>query len=226
MAARDIVGSPDRDQACTSHLDPCCGSGLPCAADLSRGPLAVAGAPPDLAPLSAEPGQCLFGLDIHPGARDRQGDLHRPRHRRGDRQTAVVGDGVSMLHGVTLGGTGKERGDRHPRCGRGVLLAPGPRCWSNIEIGACAKIAAGSVVLEPVPAGAARQRWRARPHHRLRRRARAGAGDGSAHPEVASRPARSQAQATQVARHDWRLRPRDSAGYSGADHGRQHEGGR
>ena len=68
-------------------------------------------------------------------------------------ETAVVDDGVSMLHGVTLGGTGKERGDRHPKVRRGVLLGAGAKVLGNIEIGACAKIAAGSVVLEPVPAG-------------------------------------------------------------------------
>ena len=68
-------------------------------------------------------------------------------------ETAVVEDGVSMLHGVTLGGTGKERGDRHPKVRRGVLLGAGAKVLGNIEIGACAKIAAGSVVLEPVPAG-------------------------------------------------------------------------
>ncbi|MEA2852528.1 MAG: serine O-acetyltransferase, partial [Rhodospirillaceae bacterium] len=59
----------------------------------------------------------------------------------------------SMLHGVTLGGTGKERGDRHPKVRRGVLLGAGAKVLGNIEIGACAKIAAGSVVLAPVPAG-------------------------------------------------------------------------
>jgi serine O-acetyltransferase len=58
-----------------------------------------------------------------------------------------------MLHGVTLGGTGKERGDRHPKVRRGVLLGAGATVLGNIEIGACAKIAAGSVVLSPVPAG-------------------------------------------------------------------------
>jgi serine O-acetyltransferase len=58
-----------------------------------------------------------------------------------------------MLHGGTLGGTGKERGDRHPKVRRGVLLGAGAKVLGNIEIGACAKIAAGSVVLEAVPAG-------------------------------------------------------------------------
>ena len=68
-------------------------------------------------------------------------------------ETAVIGDDVSMLQGVTLGGTGDERGDRHPKVGKGVLLGAGAKVLGNIKIGDYAKIAAGSVVLKPVPAG-------------------------------------------------------------------------
>jgi serine O-acetyltransferase len=68
-------------------------------------------------------------------------------------ETAVIGDGVSMLQGVTLGGTGAERGDRHPKVGKGVLLGAGAKVLGNITIGDYAKIASGSVVLKPVPAG-------------------------------------------------------------------------
>ncbi len=95
----------------------------------------------------------LFGLDIHPGAVI--GKSVFIDHGTGVviGQTAVVEDGVSMLHGVTLGGTGKERGDRHPKVRRGVRLGAGAKVLGNIEIGACAKIAAGSVVLGPVPPG-------------------------------------------------------------------------
>jgi serine O-acetyltransferase len=64
---------------------------------------------------------------------------------------AVVEDNVSMLHEVTLGGTGKERGDRHPKIRRGVLISAGAKILGNIEIGHCARIAAGSVVIKPVP---------------------------------------------------------------------------
>jgi len=63
----------------------------------------------------------------------------------------VVGDDVSMLHGVTLGGTGAERGDRHPKIGRGVLLGAGAKVLGNITVGDFAKVASGSVVLKPVP---------------------------------------------------------------------------
>jgi serine O-acetyltransferase len=65
--------------------------------------------------------------------------------------TAVIEDGVSMLHSVTLGGTGKERGDRHPKIRRGVLIGAGAKIIGNIEVGHCARIAAGSVVLHSVP---------------------------------------------------------------------------
>jgi serine O-acetyltransferase len=65
--------------------------------------------------------------------------------------TAVIEDGVSMLHSVTLGGTGKERGDRHPKIRHGVLIGAGAKIIGNIEVGHCARIAAGSVVLNSVP---------------------------------------------------------------------------
>src|SRR5437868_6741657 len=66
-------------------------------------------------------------------------------------QTAVIEDDVSILHGVTLGGTGKASGDRHPKIRRGVLIGAGAKILGNIEVGHCSKIAAGSVVLSPVP---------------------------------------------------------------------------
>jgi serine O-acetyltransferase len=68
-------------------------------------------------------------------------------------ETAVIGDDVSMLQGVTLGGTGAERGDRHPKIGKGVLLGAGAKVIGNITIGDYAKVASGAVVLKPVPPG-------------------------------------------------------------------------
>jgi serine O-acetyltransferase len=67
-------------------------------------------------------------------------------------ETAEVGDNVSMLHGVTLGGSGKELGDRHPKVSEGVLLGAGAIVLGNIRIGRGSKVGAGSVVLEPVEA--------------------------------------------------------------------------
>ncbi|WP_371747182.1 serine O-acetyltransferase [Acuticoccus sp. I52.16.1] len=69
-------------------------------------------------------------------------------------QTATLGDDVSLLQGVTLGGTGKTGGDRHPKIGSGVLVGAGAKVLGNFEIGRCARIAAGSVVLSAVPPNA------------------------------------------------------------------------
>jgi serine O-acetyltransferase len=66
-------------------------------------------------------------------------------------ETAVVEDDVSIMQSVTLGGTGKESGDRHPKVRSGVLISAGAKILGNIEIGRCAKVGAGSVVLKPVP---------------------------------------------------------------------------
>jgi len=95
----------------------------------------------------------LFQVDIHPATRIGRGVF--VDHGTGIviGETAVIGDGVSMLQGVTLGGTGAERGDRHPKIGKGVLLGAGAKVLGNIAIGDFAKIASGSVVLKPVPAG-------------------------------------------------------------------------
>ena len=67
-------------------------------------------------------------------------------------ETAVIGDNVSLLHSVTLGGTGKVDGDRHPKVGSGVLIGAGASVLGNITIGDCSRVAAGSVVLHDVPA--------------------------------------------------------------------------
>ncbi|MCL1627270.1 serine O-acetyltransferase [Roseibaca sp. V10] len=92
-----------------------------------------------------------FGVDIHPGARIGKGIMIDHAHSIVIGETAVVGDNVSMLHSVTLGGTGKEDGDRHPKIGNGVLIGAGAKVLGNIRVGDCARIAAGSVVLEDVP---------------------------------------------------------------------------
>ena len=95
----------------------------------------------------------LFQVDIHPAARIGRGVFIDHGTGIVIGETAVIGDDVSMLHGVTLGGTGAERGDRHPKIGRGVLLGAGATVLGNIEVGDYAKIASGSVVLKAVPAG-------------------------------------------------------------------------
>ncbi|MEL6572285.1 MAG: serine O-acetyltransferase [Pseudomonadota bacterium] len=93
----------------------------------------------------------IFGVDIHPAAQIGQGIMIDHAHSIVVGETAVVGDNVSMLHSVTLGGTGKEDDDRHPKIGNGVLIGAGAKVLGNITIGHCSRIAAGSVVLEAVP---------------------------------------------------------------------------
>ncbi|SIT75735.1 serine O-acetyltransferase [Pontibaca methylaminivorans] len=93
----------------------------------------------------------IFGVDIHPAARIGKGVMIDHAHSIVIGETAVVGDNVSMLHSVTLGGTGKEKEDRHPKIGDGVLIGAGAKVLGNIRIGECSRIAAGSVVLKDVP---------------------------------------------------------------------------
>ncbi len=93
-----------------------------------------------------------FGVDIHPGAVVGRGIMIDHAHSIVIGETAVVGDNVSMLHSVTLGGTGKEDGDRHPKIGDGVLIGAGAKVLGNITVGRCSRIAAGSVVLQDIPA--------------------------------------------------------------------------
>ena len=93
----------------------------------------------------------VFGIDIHPGAKVGQGLMIDHAHSIVIGQTAVVGDNVSMLHSVTLGGTGKEEEDRHPKIEDGVLIGAGAKVLGNIRVGRCSRIAAGSVVLREVP---------------------------------------------------------------------------
>jgi serine O-acetyltransferase len=95
----------------------------------------------------------LFAVDIHPAARIGKGVMIDHGTGVVIGETAVVEDDVSMLHGVTLGGTGKENGDRHPKVRRGVLLSMGSKVLGNIEIGEYSRVGAGSVVLKPVPPG-------------------------------------------------------------------------
>src|SRR5437868_2882900 len=92
-----------------------------------------------------------FQCDIHPAVRIGRGIFLDHATGLVVGETAVIGDDVSILQGVTLGGTGKEHGDRHPKIGRGVLISVGAKILGNIEIGDCARIGAGSVVLKPVP---------------------------------------------------------------------------
>ena len=92
----------------------------------------------------------VFQTDIHPAARFGRGIFLDHATGLVVGATAVVDDDVSILQNVTLGGTGKETGDRHPKIRRGVMIGAGAKILGNIEVGECSRIAAGSVVLRPV----------------------------------------------------------------------------
>ena len=94
----------------------------------------------------------VFSVDIHPAAKIGKGLMLDRATNIVIGETAVIADTVSMLHDVTLGGTGKEQGDRHPKVGRGVMIGAGAKILGNIRIGEGAIVGAGSVVLRDVPA--------------------------------------------------------------------------
>lgn len=93
----------------------------------------------------------VFAVDIHPGARIGKGVMFDHATSVVIGETAVIEDDFSMLHEVTLGGSGKEGGDRHPKVGRGVMIGAGAKVLGNIKVGDGAKIGAGSVVTRDVP---------------------------------------------------------------------------
>lgn len=94
----------------------------------------------------------LFGVDLHPLAKIGSGVLLDHGTGIVVGETASIGDGCTILHGVTLGGTGKDHGDRHPKVGKHVLIGAGSCILGNVHIGDSAKIGAGSVVLRSIPA--------------------------------------------------------------------------
>lgn len=96
----------------------------------------------------------VFAVDIHPAAQIGNGIMFDHATGIVIGETAIVEDNVSIMQSVTLGGTGKEAGDRHPKVRKGVLIGAGAKILGNITIGECAKIGAGSVVLKDVPSRA------------------------------------------------------------------------
>ncbi len=96
----------------------------------------------------------VFAVDIHPAAQIGKGIMFDHATGIVIGETAVVEDNVSIMQSVTLGGTGKEAGDRHPKVRKGVLIGAGAKILGNITLGECAKIGAGSVVLKDVPSRA------------------------------------------------------------------------
>jgi serine O-acetyltransferase len=152
-AAKDLLAIYERDPACDSPLQPLL---------FFKGFLAISTyrishylwihKRRDLALYFQSLASEVFAVDIHPAARIGCGILldHATSFVVGE--TAIIEDDVSILHEVTLGGTGKESGDRHPIVRSGVLIGAGAKILGRVEIGECAKVGAGSVVLSDVPA--------------------------------------------------------------------------
>ena len=103
--------------------------------------------------LVSQSGRFLTGIEIHPGARIGQGLFIDHGSGVVIGETAIIGDNCTIYQGVTLGGTGKETGKRHPTLGNGVLVGAGAKLLGNFTVGDNAKIAAGAVVLGDVPEG-------------------------------------------------------------------------
>ena len=154
VAARaDIVAVFDRDPACHRFLQPLLFfKGFQAIQAYRVGNWLWRNGQKDLAYFFQMRCSEVFGVDIHPGATIGKGIMIDHAHSIVIGETAVVGDNVSMLHSVTLGGTGKEEEDRHPKIEDGVLIGAGAKVLGNITVGHCTRIAAGSVVLEDVPA--------------------------------------------------------------------------
>lgn len=105
----------------------------------------------DLAGWLANRVSLVLGLDIHPAASLGRGILIDHGAGVVIGETTVIDDNVSMMQSVTLGGTGNETGDRHPKIAQGVMIGSGAKVLGNVKIGAMSKIAAGSVILKDVP---------------------------------------------------------------------------
>ncbi len=149
----DILAFFDRDPACTRLVEPLLHFKGFHAIQTHRFAHALWNAGRgDLALYLQSRSSGVFGTDIHPNARFGKGIFLDHATGLVVGVTAVVEDDVSLLHDVTLGGTGKETGDRHPKIRHGVLIGAGAKVLGNIEVGHCSRIAAGSVVLASVPA--------------------------------------------------------------------------
>lgn len=149
----DIVANLDRDPACRAHLDPVLYyKGFLALQTYRSAHWLINNGRRGMALYLQNRASEVFQTDIHPAAQIGQGIFIDHATGVVIGETAVVGDDVSMLHGVTLGGSGKEDGDRHPKIGNGVLISVGAKVLGNIRVGDCAKIGGGSVVLTDVPA--------------------------------------------------------------------------
>lgn len=148
----DIMAVADRDPACLRMMEPLLYfKGFQALQAYRLAHWLIKSGRRDFALSLQSLASAAFGVDINPAAEIGKGVFLDHATGLVVGETTVIEDNVSILQGVTLGGTGKETGDRHPKIRRGVLIGAGAKILGNIEIGYCARVAAGSVVLQPVP---------------------------------------------------------------------------
>ncbi len=148
----DLAAVYDRDPACQRHLDPLLYfKGFHALQTHRFAHWLHNNGRRDFALYLQSQSSRAFGVDIHPAAKIGQGLMFDHATGIVIGETATIGDNTSLLHGVTLGGSGKETGDRHPKIGCGVMIGAGAKILGNITVGNCARVASGSVVLKDVP---------------------------------------------------------------------------
>ena len=148
----DILAVFDRDPACTRLIEPLLYfKGFHALQTHRLAHALLKSGRRDFALYLQSRASAVFQVDINPGAKFGKGVFLDHATGLVVGETAVIEDDVSILQGVTLGGTGKTAGDRHPKIRDGVLIGSGAKILGNIEIGHCTKVAAGSVVLKSVP---------------------------------------------------------------------------
>jgi serine O-acetyltransferase len=153
LAARsDIIATFERDPACHRYVDPLLYfKGYQALQTHRMAHRLLSMGRKDFASYLQSRSSMISSVDINPAAKIGKGIMIDHGHDIVIGETTVVEDNVSILQGVTLGGTGKERGDRHPKIRHGVLIGAGAKILGNIEIGHCSRVAACSVVLHDVP---------------------------------------------------------------------------
>ncbi len=148
----DLAAVYDRDPACSRYLEPLLYfKGFHALVTHRFAHELLKGGRRDFALYLQSQSSRIFGVDIHPAARIGIGIMFDHGTGIVIGETAAVGDNSSLLHGVTLGGSGKEGGDRHPKIGSSVMIGAGAKVLGNITVGNCSRVAAGSVVLKNVP---------------------------------------------------------------------------
>jgi serine O-acetyltransferase len=153
MAARsDIIATFERDPACHRYVDPLLYfKGFQALQTHRMAHRLLKIGRSDFASYLQSRSSMISSVDINPAAKIGKGIMIDHGHDIVIGETCVIEDNVSILQGVTLGGTGKESGDRHPKIRYGVLIGAGAKILGNIEIGHCSRVAACSVVLHDVP---------------------------------------------------------------------------